>query len=39
MLVKHKQKVMDELARMNEHLLGIEDKIERYQKQLEEERR
>lgn len=37
MLVKHKKKVTDEIARMNEHLLGINDKIERYQKQLEEE--
>ncbi|GJM79620.1 hypothetical protein HMSSN139_21160 [Paenibacillus sp. HMSSN-139] len=34
MLVKHKQKVADEIALMNEHLLGIDDKIERYQKQL-----
>lgn len=38
MLVKHKRKVMDEIALMNEHLLEIDEKIERYRKQLEEER-
>lgn len=37
MLVNHKKKVTEEIALMNEHLLGIDDKIERYQKQLEEE--
>ncbi|MBM6998212.1 MerR family transcriptional regulator [Paenibacillus sp. DXFW5] len=35
MLVNHKKKVTEEIALMNEHLLGIDDKIERYQKQLE----
>ncbi|MBA4543057.1 MULTISPECIES: MerR family transcriptional regulator [Thermoactinomyces] len=34
MLLKHKRNVLDEIALMQEYLKGIEEKIERYQKQL-----
>ncbi|MGG6310532.1 MerR family transcriptional regulator [Paenibacillus macerans] len=38
MMKRHKQRVRDEIALLTEYLPGIDDKIERYIKQIEEER-
>lgn len=38
MMKKHKQRVLDEIAMLTEYLPGIDEKIERYIKKIEEER-
>lgn len=38
MMKKHKQRVLDEIALLTEYLPGIDAKIDRYIKQIEEER-
>jgi DNA-binding transcriptional MerR regulator len=38
MMKKHKQRVLDEIAMLTEYLPGIDAKIDRYIKQIEEER-
>jgi DNA-binding transcriptional MerR regulator len=38
MMKKHKQRVLDEIAMLTEYLPGIDEKINRYIKQIEEER-
>jgi DNA-binding transcriptional MerR regulator len=38
MMKEHKQRMLDEIALLNEYLPTIDEKIERYIKQIEEER-
>lgn len=38
MMQKHKQQVLDEIAMLTEYLPGIDEKMERYTKRIEEER-